>query len=80
MNPTPHLTPAYGRDYVSREKLLADFYAGKDFVMHTPERECYCAVRDFPEGQQIQFRYSKLTKTFLHNVSAPLSQAEPVND
>lgn len=33
-NETPHLTPAYGRDYTSQKAVLADWNAGKDFLYH----------------------------------------------
>jgi len=28
------LTPAYGRDYKSKSKIMADLKAGKDFILH----------------------------------------------
>ena len=28
------LTPAYGRDYTSKKSVLADFLAGKDFILN----------------------------------------------
>jgi hypothetical protein len=63
------LTPAYGRDYKSQAAALADFEAGKDFI-----------IADFtspwdgkPANKQsmieagigrVQIRYSRLTKVF----------------
>ena len=32
------LTPAYGRDYTSADKALADYDAGKDFILNTFDR------------------------------------------
>lgn len=30
------VTPAYGRDYTSAEKAIADWAAGKDFILRDP--------------------------------------------
>lgn len=29
------LTPAYGRDYKTKKEFMADFEAGKDFIINT---------------------------------------------
>ena len=58
------LTPAYGRDYTSKAKVIADFNSEKDFIiadiMH-PYSGSYCnkqqlVVSDYP----IMLRYKKL--------------------
>ena len=60
------LTPAYGRDYTSKAKVLADWDAGKDFIINN----MFSRWDGKPMNQQdwdggmIQFRYAKLTKTF----------------
>lgn len=40
------MAPAFGRDYTSREKVLADWNGGKDFLMITLTNEAYCSKRD----------------------------------
>jgi hypothetical protein len=55
------LTPAYGRDYDSADKALADLNAGKDFVINNPEMSTYCSIRDMADGSTLQLRYKKLT-------------------
>ena len=44
------LVPAYGRAYATREAMLADWRAGKDFriVGHGQ----YCSIRDLPAMRQ----------------------------
>lgn len=56
------LTPAYGRDYNSKDAVLADYHAGKDFMMQP--QGCYCSKRDMTDDCLIKFRYSKLRKVF----------------
>lgn len=61
------LTPAYGRDYKSQAKLLEDFNNNKDFIRN----DLICQLinkQQIPAGTKIQFRYSKLRKTFIHTV------------
>lgn len=55
-----HATPAYGRDYKSKDAVLADWKAGKDFHggVHG-----YLSVRDADSvPAQIWVRYDNLTK------------------
>ena len=58
------LTPAYGRDYKSRNAVLTDFHAGKDFILQPQEK--YINKGQIPNGTAIQFRYNKLRSTFIH--------------
>lgn len=63
-----HLTPAYGRDYTSRAKVLEDFKSDKDFTLTLfGGRSTYAnrtSLKDEPDSTHIQFRYAKLRKTF----------------
>lgn len=70
------LTPAYGRDYKSKAAMLADWDAGKDFVMHSVFDHTYCSVRDLASMaengiESIQFRYGKMRKVFILTVGIP---------
>lgn len=62
------LTPAYGRDYPSRDKVTADFLAGKDFAVATPGYHTYCTVGDFRAGVMVSLRYNKLRSQTLCRV------------
>jgi hypothetical protein len=56
-----HVTPAYGRDYSSRAKALADWHAGKDFVVALTSQ--YISKRDASDlGLEVWIRYDKLRK------------------
>jgi hypothetical protein len=69
-----HMLPAYGRDYKSKKAVLADFDAGKDFIIQIfGQGQTYAnneSIRDLlklhPEGVMIQFRYKKLANTFVN--------------
>lgn len=54
-----HVTPAYGRDYKSKAQALADWFAGKDFVLGLTGQ--YISKRD-AEGMSIWVRYDKQRK------------------
>jgi len=54
------LTPAYGRDYNSKDAVLADWNAGKDFKIHNGP---YCSKRDITD-EVVKFRYCKLRRVF----------------
>lgn len=59
------LTPAYGRDYKTIAEAKADFFAGKDFIIHGPMmRTTYASIRDLPKNKstQIEMRFNKLRK------------------
>lgn len=64
------LSPAYGRDYSSKEKVLADLRAGKDFVMNPSGR--YCNLDDLaeePNSTTIAVWYAKLRKVAVFKLS-----------
>lgn len=68
------LSPAYGRDYKSKAALLADWEAGKDFVLHSIWEAGYCSVRDgealAEQGiDSISFRYGGMRKAFTLRLS-----------
>lgn len=59
------LTPAYGRDYKTKEQALASWNSGKDFRINCPEGSTYCSVRDTeecPVGHTLQIRWMRLTE------------------
>lgn len=59
------LIPAYGRDYKSQASVLADFNAGKDFILrHMLDPDRLINKEQIPPGTRVQFRYSNLTKVF----------------
>ena len=50
--------PAYGRDYISKKAVLADWKDGRDFKLAMTGQ--YCSVRDnIPD---VWIRYDRLTK------------------
>lgn len=65
------LTPAYGRDYPSKAKLLADFESEKDFIIadfSSPYDGMPANKQQFNKGDTIQFRFGNMRKTFCHIV------------
>jgi len=57
------LTPAYGRDYKSAKAAIADYDAGKDFVLNKPwgnqlinKQQCVA------EGMKVNIRYASMRK------------------
>lgn len=61
------LTPAFGRDYKSKQALLDDFLAEKDFILNDLSSQWdgkYINRQQIPIGTAINFRYAKLTKVF----------------
>ena len=62
------LTPAYGRDYKSKKALLADWDAGKDFIINDISHlyDGKPANKQDLMGQTIKFRYGNLRKLFIH--------------
>jgi hypothetical protein len=58
------VTPAYGRDYKSAKDAVADWNAGKDFVLATIGKYMgkYCNKDSFTDGEVINIRYNKLTQ------------------
>jgi hypothetical protein len=54
-----HAVPAYGRDYKSKEAVLADWKAGKDFRSDLG----YLSIRDAESlPNQVWIRYDNLRK------------------
>lgn len=72
------LTPAYGRDYESKEAAIKDWNLDKDFVIanfsmgsRKINKSDFINFRDSKELKgvtNINFRYSKLTKVAVLNV------------
>ena len=58
------IVPAYGRDYKSLKEAMADWQAGKDFLLIDmfSERMGYCNIRDFPTGTEFKLRYGNQRK------------------
>ena len=56
------LTPAYGRDYTTRDEMKKDFYKGLDFILNPPGAAycCYISIRDYPANSEVQVRFNKL--------------------
>lgn len=54
------LLPAFGRDYTSKAKALADYVAGKDFI--DARSRLACGIDAF-EGEEVILRYKNLTQT-----------------
>lgn len=74
------ISPAYGRDYKKQADVIADFKAGKDFVMesmNTGYAGSYCSVRDFAPGVKVQIYYAKQQKSVIATV--PTSLISPTN-
>lgn len=68
------LTPAYGRDYKSKDAVLADWYADKDFIESSSGK--YINQEDvsrYSPNAVIRIRYSKLRKV----VIVPSEKAKP---
>ena len=58
-NPT-HLVPAYGRDYKTSLEALADWKAGKDFLISdigSPWDGRYTSCRDWARNETVLIRY-----------------------
>lgn len=54
--------PAYGRDYKSKKEVLADWNAGKDFMIQDMFKSGYVNKNDAPKGATINIRYKRLTQ------------------
>ena len=54
-----HITPAYGRDYRNKAQALADWVAGKDFILAMTGQ--YISKRD-AENFSVWIRYDKMRK------------------
>ena len=56
------LTPAYGRDYKSKDAVIADLLAGMDFVTQPDGR--YINLEQLP-FTAVSVRYDRLRKQFV---------------
>lgn len=66
------LTPAFGRDYRTKNETLVDFYNSLDFVfnnVHSRYDGKYCSYYDFSIGDELTFRYNQLRDVFVHTVT-----------
>jgi hypothetical protein len=54
--------PAYGRDYKTKKEVLADWEAGKDFIIQDMFRSGYVNKNDAPKGATVNIRYKRLTQ------------------
>ena len=63
------LSPAYGRDYKSQKEVMADWRAGKDFVIQSyPNTGRYCSIRDVESGTikgSVAIRYKRMTQVMV---------------
>lgn len=70
------LSPAYGRDYKSKDAMLADWESGKDFLIYSFFSHCYCSIRDLPAMADngitsLHFHYANDRRTFVLAVGIP---------
>ncbi len=55
------VTPAYGRDYKSKAAALADWDAGKDFIISTTGQSVNKPnVARYSPGEEVRIRFNKL--------------------
>jgi len=54
-----HVTPAYGRDYKNKNEALADWFAGKDFILALTGQ--YVSIRD-AKDLNVSIRYARMRK------------------
>jgi hypothetical protein len=61
------LTPAYGRDYKSKNLAIKDFDAGKDFIVNGFGPGAYASKEDLIQKgvKLVKIRFNKLTKVEL---------------
>lgn len=62
------ITPAYGRDYRNKADAIADFVAGKDFVLQSYNGSGYVDVDAFASGSTVNIRYAQLRKIAVYRV------------
>lgn len=69
------LTPAYGRDYTSKQAVINDWMTERDFVINQighPFDGKYCnrqQLIDGSEGKQVMVRYKRLTMVVVLDVA-----------
>ena len=64
------LSPAYGRDYRSKDAVLKDWNDGKDFIIRSADHP-HCgryANRADLKGLSVRLRYSKMQKVLVINL------------
>ncbi len=67
----PTLTPAYSRDYKSKDAALADFWANKDFRLNDFTSKWdgkYCNLEDlqtFGKYTKVKIRYNQLRQAVI---------------
>jgi len=55
------ISPAYGRDYKNKAAAVADFLAGKDFMIEDISMpRLPCGISDFKPGVTVQIRFNKM--------------------
>lgn len=59
------VVPAYGRDYTNQKQVLADWNAGKDFLIQDFELSGYINKDDKPASMILNVRYNKLQKVMV---------------
>ncbi len=61
------VTPAYGRDYKNQRDTLADWHAGKDFVVATFGPDTGRCINNADAGQflPVMIRYNQLRSTVM---------------
>ena len=62
------LTPAYARDYRSAIAVIADYKAGKEFILNDITSRWNgkpCSIRDFP-SEHVILRYNRLRNTVVY--------------
>jgi hypothetical protein len=58
------VSPAYGRDYRSAEAAIADWDAGKDFILRYPlSAGTYINKPQVESGARVTIRYKNLTRS-----------------
>jgi hypothetical protein len=66
------LTPAYGRDYTSKAKAIADWEAGKDFILNDFESRWNGKPVNISQlPGKVLIRYGKLRKVTQYTPRAP---------
>lgn len=56
------VTPAYGRDYKSKQAAIADWEANKDFINQGMSGGTYVNKQDVPPGTTVNIRYKRMTQ------------------
>ena len=63
------LLPAYGRDYKTKEALLAAFHANESFICRIWNHpDTYINKEDIDIGEEINFRYNHERDVFIYKV------------